>query len=316
MKTILVPLDGSTLARQALPYAQALARALKARIQLLRVIPDLERESLVAESMLTMYVGEIAASYEERDRQVLRDLTEHAEGYLAGVVEPLLQAGLDVTTLVRVGPPAELIVEVAAANEALAIVMATHGYSGIQRWALGSVADKVVHATSVPVLLVRGKDGEEPGPEPTIKQIMVPYDGSALSGTVLPCAANVARATNAKMVLLHAVDPLAEGYPTSRAFGYSLAHPDRLLHELVADVDRQLEHLAAETANGDLIITPMTLIGYPAEVIVDEAERRHVDLIVMATHGYSGLRRWALGSVADKVLHTTTTPLLLVRAKE
>jgi nucleotide-binding universal stress UspA family protein len=58
----------------------------------------------------------------------------------------------------------------------------------------------------------------------------------------------------------------------------------------------------------------MALIGYPAEVIVDEAERRHASLIVMATHGYSGLRRWTLGSTADKVLHSTRTPLLMIRA--
>ena len=82
---------------------------------------------------------------------------------------------------------------------------------------------------------------------------------------------------------------------------------DRATSELGAQADAlRLRDIAVKTA---------VVNGHAAEVLVDEAARRGVDLIVMATHGYSGLKRWALGSVADKVLHATTTPLLLVRAQ-
>jgi len=82
--------------------------------------------------------------------------------------------------------------------------------------------------------------------------------------------------------------------------------------------ERLLEELgpgAAVLQEHKVLITPVAAIGLPAEAIVDEAAREGVDLIVMATHGASGLRRWAVGSVADKVLHATSTPLVLVHAQ-
>ena len=78
----------------------------------------------------------------------------------------------------------------------------------------------------------------------------------------------------------------------------------------------ELARLADGLSREQLRVTPLVAVGFPAEAIVDMAAERGADLIVMATHGHSGIRRWALGSVADKVLHTTTTPLVLVRAGE
>lgn len=313
MKTIVVPLDGSALAEQALPYARAMAKVLGAPIKLLRVIPDLERESLLVDSLSTLYVGEITTSYRERDQQVLQILQDQADGYLGSQAEPLRMAGIEIELITRIGPPAEIIVEVAAAQEQALIVMATHGYSGIQRWALGSVADKVVHATEVPVMLVR--QSAQTVREPRLKEILLPLDGSARARQVLPLAVELATKAEAEIVLLHAIDPLVEAYPSARSLGMSVAHPDRLLEDVVRDAEHHLDEIANGMATEGLSITTMSLIGYPAEAIVDEAERRHADLIVMTTHGYSGLRRWALGSVADKVLHNTRTPLLLIRAK-
>jgi len=314
MKTLLVPLDGSILAEQALPYASMLATVLDANIQLLRVVPDIERESLLVDSLATMYVGEIAATYQERDQQILQGLREHAETYLDAQTEQLRRSGLQIGTTVRVGPPAEIIVEVATHLQADMIVMATHGYSGLQRWTIGSIADKVVHTTTTPVLLVRNPtlSGVE---DPKLTSVMIPLDGSALSRQALPIATEIARRAHAQMILLHAIDPLAEAYPSAHALSASLAHPDRLLHEMVENADHQLGEVAGTLVKeNDLTVIPMALIGYPAEVIVDEAERRHASMIVMVTHGYSGLRRWALGSTADKVLHSTRTPLLIIRA--
>jgi nucleotide-binding universal stress UspA family protein len=97
----------------------------------------------------------------------------------------------------------------------------------------------------------------------------------------------------------------------SRAFEHS-----SIISERCGQAQHQLDAHATILGNTVQYCETLSLIGYPAEVIVDEARRREVDLIVMATHGYSGLKRWALGSVADKVLHTTQTPLLLVRVKQ
>ena len=86
---------------------------------------------------------------------------------------------------------------------------------------------------------------------------------------------------------------------------------DALREQATSELDQQADALRAR----DIAVKSAIVNGHAAEVLVDEAEWRKADLIVMATHGYSGLKRWALGSVADKVLHATTTPVLLVRAQ-
>jgi len=274
-----------------------------------------EREDILVDSLTTMYVGEIASAHQAHNEQIIARLREQSDSYLDIQGEILANAGFVVTTTTRIGPPAEVIVEVATHVNAAAIVIATHGYSGLQRWSVGSVADKVVHATNVPVLLVRGRV-DASMIEPKFEQLLVALDGSELANQALPIATELAQHTHAKITLLHAIDPLVEAYPSARGLSQSLAHPDRLLHELTDSATRQLhERAEAIYTNEHVEATPMTLIGYPAEVIVDEAERRHADLIVMATHGYSGLRRWALGSTTDKVLHSTRTPLLVVRVQ-
>ena len=88
-----------------------------------------------------------------------------------------------------------------------------------------------------------------------------------------------------------------------------------MLNALHEQASRQLNAVAAELRNDGLTVTPVVDNGHAAEVIVDEATRRNASLIVMATHGRGGLRRWAMGSVADKVLHAATMPLVLVRAQ-
>jgi nucleotide-binding universal stress UspA family protein len=92
-------------------------------------------------------------------------------------------------------------------------------------------------------------------------------------------------------------------------------HYDDVLPMVRDRLQSELGDLAGELERQDIVVTPVAVNGFPAETIIDEAVRRGVDLIVMATHGYSGIKRWALGSVADKVLHATRTPLLLVRAQ-
>lgn len=315
MKTILVPLDGSPLSEQALPYAELYARTMRLPVTLLRVVADLERESVLVSSLSTMsagYAGEAANMSYEVNRQALQAFREQAQSYLEAEATALRSRGLQVTTSVQVGMPAEIITEYVAHTPLALIVMATHGYSGIQRWTVGSVTDKVIHNTHVPILLIRG--AMVIGKAPQINQVLVPLDGSELARQALPAAMEVAQAAGAKVTLLHAIDPLVEVSPGMGRFGLGLNRDDGLLDEAIHSVDQQLDVIAQGIRTEELKVATMTIVGYPAEVIVDEAERRNADLIVMATHGYSGIRRWALGSIADKVLHTTRTPLMLVRA--
>ena len=120
--------------------------------------------------------------------------------------------GIDVETDVRCGPAPDVIIEAAEGLHISMIAMATHGYSGLRRWALGSVTDRVVHATATPVFVVRGA---KPAPvDPVVfKRVMVPLDGSPLAAQALPLAADLAERARAELLLMQAVEETNEIYP-------------------------------------------------------------------------------------------------------
>jgi nucleotide-binding universal stress UspA family protein len=311
MQTILVPLDGSRLAEQVLPHVEVLAPLLGASVCLLHVVPTSAHITMVGDSILGFFgVDEPPERYDQRERRVWEIERQRAESYLEPRAARLRAAGLDVAIAVRLGQPAETIVEAAKHWHANFIAMATHGASGLRRWALGSVADKVVQASTTPVLVVRGAEGAREVP----KRILVPLDGSQLAKQALPIAGNLALHGPAELILLRAVMP-AELWPEFRPFDPTISQPELSAANPYDQAAHDLEACAANLRREQIAASTIVAVGHAAEAIVDEAARREADLIVMATHGYGGLKRWALGSIADKVLHATTTPLMLVRVR-
>jgi nucleotide-binding universal stress UspA family protein len=305
MSSILVPLDGSALAEQVLPYVQYLATIRDAQIQLLRSVSDADKEALLAHEDVLLARGRgPALTRQARERRAWQRLTTRAESYLAAQATQLSAVGLAVAAKVCTGHPAEMIIQMAVERCSDLIVMATHGYSGVTRWMLGSVANKVVQAASVPILLVRGTAP----PEYRVRRLLVPLDGSALAYQALPFAIELARRCHAEIMLLQAIPPTIGTYPY-------VVLPAGVREMLHMQAVRELREVADDLQQRGLTATPLVTGGEPAEVIVETAAQRHVDLIVMATHGYSGIRRWALGSVADKVMHAARTPLVMIRAK-
>jgi nucleotide-binding universal stress UspA family protein len=187
------------------------------------------------------------------------------------------------------------------------VVTASHGYSGLRRWALGSVTDRVVSTSAAPVLVVRGDTAVMP---PALRRILVPLDGSQRSAQALPFALLLARCAGAQLTLLSVLEPPVAANP------YLTAQCRELVELKHAQALGQLKATASALRAEHGAIAAIIGKGYPAEEIVATAERQGVDLIVMATHGYSGFQRWALGSVADKVLHASSTPLILVRSQD
>jgi nucleotide-binding universal stress UspA family protein len=290
MKSILVPLDGSALAEQVLPFVRTLAPLLDARVQLLHVVFE---------------TGDVTAELAEFAEAPLR---RNAESYLHAQATKLGADDLETDAEVQLGVPAEVIVEAAARKHVALIAMASHGYSGLKRWALGSVTTKVIHATYTPVLVVRGAARVA-----ALKRILVPLDGSALARQALPFAAELATRAGAELLVLTVAAPplmlapeLASPFPSF----------DEALAALKDQLKDELGSFADQLSRAQVPITPLAVSGFPADAIVDQAAHRQADLIVMATHGRSGLKRWTLGSVAEKVLHATATPLVLVRAQE
>lgn len=307
MQTIIVPLDGSELAERALPYAQMLATLFGAHIRLLRVINDPEG-TLAPLHDVASSQSQPMSTEQAYDLRLWDLLQLNATNYLKAKLEALEHTDLSVDYEVRLGAPAEQIVQASEQVESAMVVMATHGYTGFKRWTLGSVADRVVHASQVPVLLVPGQ-GPAANKAPQLRRLLVPLDGSSLAMQALPLAQELAVHAQAQIMLFQAVSSVTNLYA-------GLDLPPDMLDAL----EGRATHVLRTTADkireeSDVAVLTVVELGLAPDQIVAQAQKYQVDLVVMATHGYSGIKRWALGSVTDKVLHAAPAPLLLIRAK-
>ena len=287
---ILVPLDGSELAEVALPYAEELAGRLGSEGTLL-------------------YVSESAEDqYHHMHQFYLQKMVEAtkrgADRYLG---KPEGKA-IKVESATVVGNPAEEIVDYADKEDIGLIVMATHGRSGIRRWSLGSVADKVVRATKQPVALIRAKgarpDVREKG---MLNKALVPLDGSKESEAVIPYIEELASRLKGEVTFLRLLKP-----------DYYVMNEAQLKQResLRASAKDYIEKVAAQSKQKGIAAKAEfreVMAGTEAEEIIKLTDEIDVDIVAMSTHGQSGVSRWALGSCADKVLYAGNTPLLLVR---
>ncbi len=141
------------------------------------------------------------------------------------------------------------------------------------------------------------------------KRILLPLDGSALAEQALPHAIAQAERFQAELVLLRVIEPLPRV-----GGGMSQATFERAEGEMKAWAQGYLEDLAASVKEQGIPVQVVTMMGHPHKAIVRFAETNQVDLIVISTRGHSGLSRWLMGSVADRVLRGAKVPVLLVRA--
>lgn len=156
---ILVPLDGSAFAEQALGHAQQLAVAGVTEIHLLSVAPLLEDQTLAVVDLYPIYVYR---DYLVDHKQEMEHISAELTGYLEQVSGRLRAAGQQVVSAVRFGQPADEIIAYAVRHGCDLIAMSTHGRSGLGRWVYGSVADKVLRSSLVPILLVRVQEPARP----------------------------------------------------------------------------------------------------------------------------------------------------------
>jgi nucleotide-binding universal stress UspA family protein len=222
-------------------------------------------------------------------------------------------APVKVVPLVEVGKPAETIVNHAAADSGALIAMATHGRSGFQRWVLGSVAGKVLHAARNPLLLIRPSGSPARIQETALlKAIVVPLDGSALAETVLPHAVDLAKKMKSEIVLLRAY-----ALPLSMYYGSEDYVPniDELTGQLRLEAKEYLESKVDELkGKGIEKISSVLMEGMGAAEIIDYAQKTPDNLVAMCTHGRSGVRRWVMGSVTERVVQNSGDPVLIIRA--
>jgi nucleotide-binding universal stress UspA family protein len=298
---VLVPLDGSPQAEQSLACAVALGQGLPAELILFHVVS------------IPSYTEEILSGIGLNASKLLSQLEDRAKEYLGGAAKRPEHAGLRVRQVIRHGLAAEAVVDYAQRPEVHLIAMTSHGYSGVRRWMHGSVAERVLQAASVPVLIVRVQQdlvttSSEPMP---CRRILVPLDGSPVAEQVLPPATSTARAFGAEVVLFQV--PI-------------VCVADSLLGELFLPLYGDLETAQQESAaylsrvadqveHQGVRVSTATQIGGVAQSILEYAEANRIDLIAMCTHGRTGMGRWTLGSVSDRVLRGGRVPMLLVRAR-
>lgn len=282
---ILVPLDGSKLAEQVLPYAQMLAGAYGAGITLLRVT--------------------------DPDARLPFTANQSASDYLEFTATSLKPAAVD--TMEKIGKPAEVIVDIAKADENCLIAMATHGMTGARRWLLGSVASKVVQTAVNPILLIRvAQDAAPLGPF-ALKRVIVPLDGSGLAEKVLPHVRVLASKLKLDMQLVRTYNLPPNAYVV--ADGVIAQGPAQYRKNLHEESEKYLDgKVASLQADGFAAVSATVIEGDAASELIDLAAEPPQSLIAMSTHGRSGLGRWVLGSVAEKVVQNSRAAVLLIRA--
>jgi len=202
--------------------------------------------------------------------------------------------------------PAHAIIEQAKSDDVDLIVMGTHGRRGFDRLLSGSVSEEVVREAPCPVFTVLA--GDEPTAGPFVDHVLAPVDLSDQSRLVADHAAELAATYEARLTLMHVVEQAA--YLT--VYGVDPLAPD--LPNVEARAREALEEVADRVRDRVDDVHTVITTGYAARDIVDYVEEGDVDLVVMATHGRTGLKRFVIGSVAEKVVRTAPCPVFTLRS--
>lgn len=318
-KRILVPLDGSARAESALPVAARIARASGGSIMLVQVV-----------TIPVMYETTVAVTY---SADVIEQEISETELYLKTLTQREVLQGIKTDVSALYGAAAQTILSVATAYNIDLIVMTSQGKTGMKRWVLGSVAQKVARHSTMPVLVLH-ESGAAPGgaqPDGAVVRALVTLDGSGLARSALEPAAHLvaglAAPGHGALHLLRVVK-----YPHFDDRRLTLPQIEEIktqaLHKAktyMASVQRHLSEGSLKEL-GLTITWSVALDDDVAGTIIRTAEGGEdaagagmpgrCDFIAMATHGRTGFQHWVLGSVTERVLGATRLPILIVRPAE
>jgi nucleotide-binding universal stress UspA family protein len=295
--SVLIPLDGSRLAERSLAYVPVLQRFEGLRVTLLSVANEQEDVRLLTQPEAA-----------ERERNVLQTYLRE----IAGDMEKHL--GLEVETVVAQGAPQEVILERARETQPDLLVISTHGRSGLSRWRLGSVADKVIRGSTSPTLVVGPRADDqgwlETDPSQAFKKLLLPLDASSLGEQAVETAQQFAQAFESELHLVTVVNLPVYG----SGLGMEATYTPQLMDSLIEGAREYLARVAPRlSAPGGL--QSEVLIGTPAGALEEYIHEKGIDLVVMTSHGRGGIVRAALGSVTDRLLGGPA-PVLVIRARE
>jgi nucleotide-binding universal stress UspA family protein len=301
-QSIVLPLDGSSFAEEALPLAAHLARDADVDLHLVHVIrpaPDVDFKS----------PGD--------DLAWRTEVREAASAALGERVARLRKSGVLARAEVREGNVVEALIESCREHDADLVVLTTHGAGGFRRWWLGSVADALLRRGDTPLLLVRPWDdtSDRPDGEPRFRTVVVPLDGSRAAEAILPHVQWLRDARDARLILVRVVPSPLEvgslyGIPSVRMEGEAHRWQREAAGAYLEEVAARLEDTRGEAPPPELRVVEASSA---AEGVLDAARTHGADLVALATRGRSGLGRTVVGSVADKVIRGASVPVLAVR---
>jgi nucleotide-binding universal stress UspA family protein len=292
---ILVPLDGSSLAEQVLPYARFIAKDLAIPVQLLKVI-NLNEVELTTKPNQGRYF----------DARLSRSMLS-SRAYLTTIAQSFQQ--VQVGCSVHEGNPPEVLMDKAAADKRTLIVMATHGGTGVRRWLLGSVANKLLQKATNDMFLIRVTDEARTDGDATLKRVIIPLDGSLFAEQALPQIEELAKTIELEIVLLRVC--VQQTLVTKHPYMPSM---NDYFHHLGGEVYRYLARKVQQLKTSGLTnVEPMATCGYAADQIISTAAKTRDSFVAISTHGGSGMNRWALGSVTNSVVRHSRSPVLIIR---
>ncbi len=301
---ILVPLDGSSLSEQVLPYVRQLGLRLSIPVTLITVVEP-------SPPGIGLHLRP-----QPQEQESVRRRADQAVSYLDSLTDGLGADGLTVSTTIPSGSPAEEIIREADREPDTLIAMSGHGRSGVARWWLGSVADRVLHLTDAPLIIIRSRRGEgAPHPE-GFNRVIVPVDGSPLAEEILPHVARITKALDLAVDLVRVI-PTSNEYLMLGATPnlYSSASFEAMFRQANQEAAQYLERVKETLLQQGVGPVQVHLLrGDVASSIIDVASETPDRLVAMTTHGRSGVGRWVLGSVTDRVVRNSGDPVLVVRA--
>lgn len=341
---ILVPLDGSDHAERIGGWVTGIARPLSAEVELVTVVdPDKielpestaehghpipgrpgrhDRPGIETTSTLAGATGMVGAATTTPGHgsgvehspafgtQILDRVMQQAQDYVEHEADMLVAAGVKSSSKALMGDPAEEIVRYAEETGASMVAMATHRGSVVARGVLGSVTDRVLHSANIPVMAVHPEQlnafsGDRAQPE----SVLVPLDGSERSASVVELALEIAKGVGAQVVFMQVVQypyysaVAAEAFIHSSEYGMSFQRREAI---------KSLDSFKRQAEKAGLSSKIVVATGSPAGQIFSQAEALPRPLIVMSTRGESGIKRWVLGSVTDKVVRSAGLPVIVV----
>lgn len=292
IQTILMPTDFSDCSNAALDYALFLAQRHSAELHLLHAsvlhapdppsleeskYPPLEEIAARLDAIAEGEMGRLIAEHGD-DRLSIREVTRRSVAAAPAIVEYADDEDIDV------------------------IVMGTHGHRGVRRWFLGSVTEEVIRTAERPVFTI-GNVAAARGLR-AIERIVVPFDFSDDARHSLEVAAELAASTESAIDLVHVCAPMVPTAAEVGAPSVDTLYPDS------SEIEAHLQRIVGEVP--DVSIETHVLQGPIAVSLADFAERRQAQLIVIGTHGLSGIPRLMLGSVTERIVRTATCPVLVL----